>query len=49
MGIQGIMRLDLGFIPDIIDMVVPPKIGLQTIKEAVANGYDNFGYSPKGK
>jgi predicted CoA-binding protein len=37
---------DLGFIPDIIDMVVPPKIGLQTIKEAVANGYDNFWLQP---
>ncbi|MBK7819439.1 MAG: CoA-binding protein [Sphingobacteriaceae bacterium] len=37
---------DLGFIPDIIDMVVPPKIGLETIKAAVANGYDNFWLQP---
>ncbi len=37
---------DLGFVPDIIDMVVPPKIGLATIKEAVANGYDNFWLQP---
>ena len=37
---------ELGFIPDIIDMVVPAKIGLQTIKEAVANGYDNFWLQP---
>ncbi len=37
---------ELGFVPDIIDMVVPPKIGLATIKEAVANGYDNFWLQP---
>ena len=27
-------------------MVVPPKIGLETIKAAVANGYDNFWLQP---
>lgn len=37
---------ELGFIPDIIDMVVPPKIGMETIKKAVANGYDNFWLQP---
>lgn len=37
---------DLGFVPDIIDMVIPPKIGLATIKDAVANGYDNFWLQP---
>jgi uncharacterized protein len=37
---------ELGFIPDIIDLVVPPKIGMETIKKAVANGYDNFWLQP---
>ena len=37
---------ELGFAPDIIDMVIPPKLGLTMIKEAVANGYDNFWLQP---
>lgn len=37
---------DLGFKPDIIDIVIPPKIGLEIIKQSVANGYDNFWIQP---
>lgn len=37
---------DLGFKPDIINLVVPPKIGMQMIKQAVADGYDNFWMQP---
>jgi predicted CoA-binding protein len=37
---------DLGFIPDIINLVIPPKLCFDTVKEAVANGYDNFWLQP---
>ncbi|HMV44837.1 MAG TPA: CoA-binding protein [Leptospiraceae bacterium] len=37
---------DLGFKPDIIDMVIPPKLGLALIQDAVSKGYDNFWLQP---
>lgn len=37
---------DLGFKPDIVDMVIPPKLGLALIQEAVSKGYDNFWLQP---
>jgi predicted CoA-binding protein len=36
----------LGFKPDILNFVVPPKIGFEIIKEAVKNNYDNFWLQP---
>ncbi len=32
--------------PDILDFVLPPKIGLETIKELIQDGYDHFWLQP---
>jgi uncharacterized protein len=37
---------DLGFIPDILNFVIPPKLGLPLIKKAIESGYDNFWLQP---
>ena len=37
---------ELGFIPDILNIVIPPSIGLPLIKNAIQSGYDNFWLQP---
>lgn len=37
---------DLPEKPDILNFVLPPKLGFETIKNAVAMGYDNFWLQP---
>lgn len=37
---------DLGFIPDILNFVLPPSIALPLIKTAIQKGYDNFWLQP---
>jgi predicted CoA-binding protein len=32
--------------PDILNFVLPPKLGLEVIKEAVSLGYDNYWLQP---
>ncbi|HNI25610.1 MAG TPA: CoA-binding protein [Leptospiraceae bacterium] len=32
--------------PDILDFVIPPKIGLETVKELIKDGYDHFWLQP---
>lgn len=32
--------------PDILNFVLPPKLGMETIKYAVLHGYDNFWLQP---
>lgn len=32
--------------PDILDFVLPPKIGLETVKELIKDGYDHFWLQP---
>lgn len=32
--------------PDILDFVIPPKIGLETVKELIRDGYDHFWLQP---
>ena len=36
----------LGFIPDIINFVVPPKIGFAMVKSLVLKNYDYFWFQP---
>jgi uncharacterized protein len=36
----------LGFVPDIINFVVPPKIGFVMVKELVLKHYDFFWFQP---
>ena len=37
---------DLGFIPDILNFVIPPSLALPLIKTAIDKGYDNFWLQP---
>jgi predicted CoA-binding protein len=37
---------DLGFIPDILNFVIPPKLGFPIIKNAIESGFDNFWLQP---
>ncbi|MCB1176043.1 MAG: CoA-binding protein [Leptospiraceae bacterium] len=37
---------DLENKPDIINFVVPPKIGFEIVKKLNENGYDNFWFQP---
>jgi uncharacterized protein len=37
---------DLGFIPDILNFVIPPSLALPLIKTAIQKGYDNFWLQP---
>ncbi len=37
---------DLQFRPDILNFVVPPKIGFEMVKDAVGKNYDNFWFQP---
>ena len=37
---------ELGFIPDILNIVIPPSIGLPLIKNAIQSGYDKFWLQP---
>lgn len=37
---------ELGFEPDIINFVVPPKIGLAMVKELVEKNYNYFWFQP---
>ncbi|NBU97504.1 MAG: CoA-binding protein [Spirochaetia bacterium] len=37
---------DLGFIPDILNFVIPPTIALPIIVKAIQGGYDNFWLQP---
>ncbi len=37
---------ELGFIPDILNIVIPPSIALPLIKNAIQSGYDNFWLQP---
>ncbi|MCE9500163.1 MAG: CoA-binding protein, partial [Leptospira sp.] len=34
------------FVPDILNFVVPPKIGMEIIKKVADLGYDNFWLQP---
>lgn len=46
-GDKAYKNLDeLGFIPDILNFVLPPKIGLEIIQEAISKNYDNFWLQP---
>jgi hypothetical protein len=37
---------ELDFRPDILNFVLPPKLGFEVVKEAVELGLDNFWFQP---